>query len=325
MRRRELLSSVTTLSIGAFAGCVDTTADCAGGTDVRFEPVDADAIADAEATSDLAEMPTSRGDLAIRALEGDEPTIETIRGSPLGWLEYAEWNGRFYRLVTETVAKGRVSGPEYDLDRDREMDDEDVPSAETLSYAALPTPDRWRIDEALDFNVERVESMGLSSSTVAGYLDPDDQERSVLAAGVDEPFLEVGGHYVALERVGEGTTTAERFRYGAEVVAESAAEFADFVLERRGADLPDLDDDVRALLETARENDGSVSVCDHERDDENETDARARREAVDALEATLENLEPAVEADDDGTASNRVEYVRYEGEWHRIELAKWAV
>lgn len=321
MYRRDVISSLIVGSAGVLAGCVGS-GGCHGGTDVRFEPVDATAIADERATADFEDTPATRADLATRALEGDEPTIEVTRGSPLGWLEYVDWEGTFYQLTTETVAEGGVSGPEYELSRDREVDDAELTSEDALSYADLPTHDRWRVAEAVDFAPEQVESMGLSSSLVAGYLESDDQDASVLAAGVDEPHLEIEGGYVELEKLGERTTTAERLRYGREHVADDVEAFADHVLERRGAEFPEASADAHALLEEARDEGGRVTVCDHdlEDDDWDEEEAAARREALEELRTILHDLEPGGEA-----SSERVEYVRYEDEWHRIELSGWAV
>lgn len=40
------------------------------------------------------------------ALEGEEPTIEVTGATPLGWLEYVDWNGTCYALTAETAAEG---------------------------------------------------------------------------------------------------------------------------------------------------------------------------------------------------------------------------
>ncbi|SDQ61289.1 hypothetical protein [Natronobacterium texcoconense] len=319
MYRRSVISSLAVLSAGALAGCLGGS--CTGGTDVRFEPVDAATIADREATNDFEETPAVMADLATRALAGEEPTIEVTHRSPLGWLGYVHWNGAFYEITTKTVAEGQVAGPEYELSRNREMDDEELAGVDALSYAVLPTHDRRRVDEAVDYNAERVETMGFSISTVAGYLEADDQDASVLAAGVDEPYLEIEGSYVELERLGEGTTTAKQLRYGRERVADDVEAFADYVLDRRGAELPELSDDARALLAEAREEDGRVNVCESGYEDEegDEEAMEARREAVEELRTILSDLEAQDESPD------RIDYVRYEDEWYRLSLSGWAV
>ncbi len=47
------------------------------------------------------------------------------------------------------IAEGTVSGPEYELSRDREMDTH-------ISSTDLPRHDQYRINEAVDFDVENL-------------------------------------------------------------------------------------------------------------------------------------------------------------------------
>lgn len=319
MRRRAVISGLATGAASAIAGCVGVGGGCVSGTDVDFERVDADAIASDAARSDLEEFPSMTADLAVRTLDGETPVVEVTRRSPLEWLTYVDRDGRFYELVIETVAKGEVTGPEYELSRERDGPD-DVPPDEVLSFAALPQHDRWRLNDALGFEIEHLGKASVSTSVVAGYLEADDRDASKLAAGVDASFLGVDGAYAALERVGDGTETTRRVRHVAEPIADDADAFADHVLERRGAAFPEPSDELRAFLEEVRENDGHVSVCDHELEDEDEERVEAtRREAVAELEATLTELEAADDTPD------RIEYVRYDGEWYRIRLSAWAV
>ncbi|THE63457.1 hypothetical protein D8Y22_16605 [Salinadaptatus halalkaliphilus] len=321
MRRRAVLTSLAAATAGTLAGCVGVGGGCSSGTDLAFEPVDPAEIASRETADDIAAAPAMMADLATRTLEGESPTVEVVTRSPISWLTYVERDGQFYEIHEETLESGTVTGPAYELERDRDTDD-DHASADAISFDELPVHDQWRINDAAGFTIEEVEHMSFTASTVAGYLADDDQADSVLAAGVDEPYLAVDGHLIGLERHDEDSTSAHRIRHTAQRVAENVDGFAGHVLERRGAELPEPTEDVQALLEDAREDGGSINVCDHDVDDNTEAEAQreaVRRDAIEELRTTLQDLE------DDPDTPDRIEYVEYEGEWHRISISNWVV
>lgn len=327
MRRRDVLVGAAAGITALLAGCMG---DCHGGDSVTFEPVDPDAVVDREVTTDVGsgDRPELLTDLATRTLAGETPEVETTGRSPLSWLTYAERDGTIYAIREETAEPGTVTGPEYDLSRDREMDD-DVDSDETLAYEALPRHDRWRASDDGAFYFDHLESMSFSSvSIVAGYLDDQRQETSVLAEGVDADYLAHDGSVARLEHVGEGTTDATRIRYDVDPVAEDADAFADYVFADRGATLEDPSETLEAFLEEVRDGDGHVDVCSHELDDdEAEAEEAPRREAVEELRATLADLER--QSDDDGDdgpdGPGHIDYLKYEGTWHRVSVSSWAV
>ncbi|WP_226007128.1 hypothetical protein [Natrinema salinisoli] len=257
-------------------------------------------------------------DLAIRSTTGDDPVVETLHRGPLSWLTYLERNGRFYKIAEEVVDKGLVSGPKYELSRDSET--ESISPDDAISFADLPRHDRWRVNEAADLAIEHLDGMRFSIPFVAGYLDSDAQDESVLAAGVEASAIRADSGVAELDHVGAGEGTAKRFRYTAETVFEDADAFADYVLERRGSTSFEPSDDVRMLLDEAKETDGHVMVCDDDTsEEEDEEAAERRREAASELETMLASLEAESERNDDVT-SEQVEYVLYEGSWHRIDV-----
>ncbi|ARS90881.1 hypothetical protein [Natrarchaeobaculum aegyptiacum] len=325
MRRREVLAGTAVGITALLAGCAG---DCHGGDGVTFEPVDPEEVVDREVTTDVGtgDRPTLLANLATRTLAGETPEVETTGGSPLSWLTYAERDGTIYEIREETVDEGTVTAPEYDLSRDREMDD-DVGAAETLAYEDLPRHDRWRATSGGAFYFDHLESMSFTrTSVVAGYLDERRQETSILADGVDADYLEYDGSVARLEHSGEGSTDAARIRYDVDPVAEDAAEFADYVFADRGATLENPSENLEEFLAEVKEDGGRMDVCGHELDDdEAEAEEAPRREAVEELRATLEDLEEEADAGNGGPPGSGIDYLRYEGQWYRVGTDTWAV
>lgn len=316
MNRRAVLSGFAVGSIGALAGCMGS--GCTASTSVSFEPVGAEAIA-ADQTDNVDNAPAMMTELADRVLAGEEGTVETLHRGPLGWATYVEHDGGFYEIAEETIAEGRVSGPEYELSRDREMD-ADALADDALAFAALPRHDRWRVSEMGDYAISANGIRGsYSVAFVAGYLDEAEQANSVLAAGVDASAIEAGGDVVRIEHLGEGSADARRYRYTSTRIADDVDAFADYVLTRRGATTFEPSDEVRRLLSETREAGGRLAICDHELEDVDEETAERRRAAVDELERELDARSP------DGEAAPSIRYVRYEGRWYRIGISSGVV
>jgi len=313
MKRRSLLAGIG-VTKAVLAGCMWSGSGCKYGDSVTFEPVDVEAITSREATpqGDLlgdTNTPKMMAELAIQTLEGDEPEIEILSRSPLDWLTYVEWNGRFYEINEETIAEGSVSGPEYEISHNRENSD-GASAEDALSFTDLPLHDQWRINEAADFAVgDGGGELPVFSaiSLVAGYLDPGDQDESVLATSVDYSAIEVDGSVVELMHVGEGTATARQLRYTADVVAEDADTFVNQILEQRGTELSSLSEDAVELLQEAKENDGNVLVCADDRHEE-ETGTLVGEKWRSAANE-LSNIDAS--------------YVRYEGQWYRFDVVTY--
>ncbi|MEF8779815.1 MAG: hypothetical protein V5A46_03955 [Haloferacaceae archaeon] len=316
MRRRALLSSLAAAPT-AVAGCLSVGGGCSRGRTVTFAPVDAAEIAERDAVPADSDRPMLLEALLNRALSEGGVAIETVHRDPLGWLRYYRTDGAFYEIESTTLEEGDVTGPEYRLRRDGDVPDDPDP-AETLQYGDLPFQDRLRVGEAVDYRPERLavrdrDRAFESVPFVAGYLDPDVRAGSRLAAGVEASYLSVGDGEFAIDDRGEGTTTARRIAYAAERVADDANEFADVVLAERGATLDAPPAEAEELLRTVREEGGRLEVCD----DEGAGSGESHREAADALEAYLADLESDVPGD--------VKYGRYEGEWYRVGVSEWVV
>lgn len=251
-------------------------------------------------------------ELAIQSAEGDEPTVETISRGPLSWLTYFEKVGGFYKINEEKIDEGGISGPKYVLSRDSETEDQSPD--DVLSFDNLPRHDQWRVNEAADFNIENLEGMQFSIPFIAGYLDSDDQEESILAAGIDDPCLKAYGSIAELKYTGEEEDTAQQYRYTAELVSEDVDSFFDYVLARRGSTSFDPSDNIRTLLDEAKENDGHVTVCNpSENEDEDEEAAERRWNAANELDTML--------LSDVAPAEKRPKYVQYEGDWYEIGVS----
>ncbi|WP_310905260.1 hypothetical protein [Natrinema sp. 1APR25-10V2] len=244
--------------------------------------------------------------------------VETIHRGPLSWLTYLNWDGQFYKINEEVVDEGRVSGPEYVLSRDSET--ENLSPDDSLSFANLPRHDQWRVSEAADFNIEHLGGMRFSIPFIAGYLDATDQDESVLAAGVDEPVIEANGSIAELKRTGKGDDTAQRFRYTAGPVFEDVSSFSEYVLDRRGSTSFDPSDEVRILLDEVKENDGHLTICDQDTSEDKEA-AKRRRNAASDLKTMFTSLKEASDREKDSD-SEPLEYVRYEGDWHYIDVSR---
>lgn len=314
MNRRSLITCISTGAICAIAGCASST-ECSG-IDVQFYSVDAETIA-SQVASDRDDMPQMMTELAIQTAKGNEPMVETIHGGPLSWLTYLGKGGKYYEISEEIVDEGRVSGPKYELSFNDGAESQS--SDDVLSFDNLPRHDQWRINEAADFSIE--ELIGETPPFIAGYLDSDNQEESKLAAGIDESALEVNGSVAELRRTGEGKNIAQQFRYTAETVFEDADSFSDYVLDRRGSTSFEPSDDIRMLLDEAKENDGHVRVCDDDAsEDEDEEAAERRRNAANELMAMYRSLEPKHEEESN---SEPLEYVQYEEDWYRISVNRY--
>ncbi|AUX08905.1 hypothetical protein AArcSl_1273 [Halalkaliarchaeum desulfuricum] len=319
MRRRALLSSVAAASTAGLAGCLSVGGGCSQGRTVIFTPVDPDDIADREAAPATEDRPELLETLVDRVLAAGDVEVETTYRDPLGWLTYYRSGNDYYEFTSTVVTDGEVTGPQYRLRRDEDVPSDPVP-ADTLSYAELPFQDRLRVGEAVDYQPElfavRERDRGFESRPfVAGYLDPDAEADSHLTAGIEESYLGVDEGHFAIDDVGGGTASARRLAYAAEHVAGDTEEFADVILAERGTSMDSPPEEVEQLLLTAREEDGRLEVCDDDPGDEGEVDPN--QEAANALQAYLSELESEVAGD--------LEYVRYEGEWHRIAISGWDV
>jgi len=314
MHRRQVLVAAA----GGLAGLAGCVGGCTYWTDLTFEPLDSEGIADRESTSDIDGGSALVTELARDTLEGEEPTLETLSRSPLSWLQYVEWDGGYYEIHEEVVAEGEVSGPEYELSRGR--DDEPELDDDALSFEELPVVDQWRLNEAADFAIDQLSSMSFETTVIAGYLSEDATAQSVLADGIEQSTLSVDGTRAELTKLDDTTASAERIQFSAIRVADDAEAFATDILEEQGAELPAVSDDVEWLLQSVREDDDNrISIC--RSDDEDEDDDRLERQqaAVDELQTVMNDLE----ADPD--TPDRISYVRFEDEWHHISLGETVV
>lgn len=319
MNRRSLVSCICTGAISAIAGCAnnrenESSTSC---IHVEFHSVDTEAIASQEA-SGIDDMPQMMKELAVQAAKGDEPMVEMTRGDPLGWLSYLEKGGKYYKISEEVVDEGRISGPKYELSFNNAAENQS--SDDVLSFDNLPRHDQWRVNEAADFSMDSPERISETLPFVAGYLDSDNQEESTLAVDINETALEVNGSVGELRRTGEGENSAQQFRYTAETVFEDDDSFSDYVLDRRGYTSFEPSDDIQMLLDEVKENDGRVVVCDDDASmDEDEEAAEQRSNAASELMTLYRSLESKHEEESD---SERLEYVQYEKEWHRISVSR---
>ena len=257
-------------------------------------------------------------ELARRTLEGDEPTLETLGRSPLGWLQYVERDGVYYEIHQEVVSSGTVSGPEYELSRSRDGHSE--PDGEPLRFEALPLVDQWRLNEAADFSIDHLANMSFSIAVVAGYLSDAAHEESVLVDGIEQSTLSVDGTLAVLEQGDETTANAERIQFSTTRVADDSETFAAYIRAENGAELPPVSKDVEWLLATVRDDENHrISICRTDLDEENADRTERQRAAVDELRAVHDDLEADPSTPDD------ISYVRYEGQWYRLSIGESVV
>lgn len=321
MRRRELLSGLSVATMGAVAGCLDLgpMEGCMSTLTVRFVPLSGADIAELEAVTidTLNDNPVLKK-LISRTLNGEAVEFETITGVPLREFTYFEEDERFYRFVEESVETGEVAGPTYTISRDGETGD--VSEDELLSFTDLPRHDQWRVSEALQFTQGGALLFNFSETIVAGYLDSQDQEESMLAGGVNHNYIDFYGSYVKIEQGEEDTASVNRIRQSAELVADSMDRFTDHILQQKGIELIDVDQEVAELIEKTKANRSRslvIETCD--------ISGAKNKEYEDTFYDLEHEIEEAREAAGDPTPivendlSNEY-YVRYKGEPHRVTL-----
>lgn len=319
MRRRTLLTGVPACVLASFAGCANRLDPDPDEIEIALEPVEIDAIADdvtdrATVTDDgLVPSPYVTA-LIDRLRDGEQVELESIdlelvdsrRHDPL----YHRADGEIYRIDETVLAAGRISGPEYEVSRIGSLPDDVAPDDEdaVLSFADLPSVERWRLHEAFSFSEDTEGLIFFSDSVVVGYHDPDHAANSVLVDGVEQRFLDVDGDYVELTDGEERTVRAEHVRVTAERIADDTESFAEYALDRHALAADELPRDLRHLLEKLRANDGRLFAA--RADDEERYEELSRY--LDLLRETTED-----EADDQWVFGYGL-YLWYDGDYYRL-------
>lgn len=237
MRRRSFLATAATAVALPLAGC----AHPADGS-LSMGALDGDsAIADRYAGS-TADLPQDRRALLAAAIAGEAPTREG-RYPPYESDRPLAHEGAYYRISHEVVDSRTAI--QYTIQVD--YDPASAPSP-VIAYEDLPAVDREALGELLPPRGDPPDSDGFDVGR--SYRYPDVSE-SVL---VPEPEYEGISHDGSTYRVGiEGSreVTVQTYEYGAERVADSAAELGQQLREQYLFTLSGLSDAEREIVDEA--------------------------------------------------------------------------
>ena len=238
MRRRHYLASTAALLAGSLAGCAHPNAV------LRM-----DAVSDVELAEHASRMvdgqPEYR-DLVAGAVENGSATASG-RSPPLETDQPVAYEGRYYELTaTET---GRRERTEYDVTVDYDPGTE-TPGGEAVDYADLPEVDRATMDALLPPPEDRPENEGPDRGVSRTYSEAEAAASVLVPEQEYEAVVYEGERYPVA--VGDGrTVTTYEYRYEAERIAGSAAEYGASVREEHAFTLSGLSDAEREVVEAA--------------------------------------------------------------------------
>lgn len=238
MRRRHYLASTAALLAGPLAGCAHPNAV------LRMNAVSDAELA--EHASRIVDRQPEYRDLVGGAVENGSATA-TGRSPPLETDEPVAFEGRYYELTaTET---GRREQTEYDIAIDYDPGTE-TPGGEAIDYADLPEVDRAVMDALLPPPENRPGDEGSDVGIGRAYSEEEAAE-SVLVSEQEYDAVVYEGERYPVD-VGDGrTVTTYEYRYEAEEIAASAAEYGASVREEYAFTLSGLSDAEREVVEEA--------------------------------------------------------------------------
>lgn len=319
MRRRALLTGGPAGVLASLAGCANRLDPDPDEIEIALDPVEVDAIADdvtdRATVSDDGLVPSPYVSALIdRLRDGDRVELEPIdlelaesrQHDPV----YHRADGEIYRIDETVLAAGRVTGPEYEVSRINGLPDDVSPDDEdaVLSFADLPSVDRWRLHEGFSFSEDTEGLIFFGDSVVVGYRDPEHEANSMLVDGVTQRYFEVEGDYVELTEGEERTARAEHVRLTAERIADDLESFTEYALDRNALAADELPRDLPQLLEELHANDGRLFAA--RADDEERYDELSRY--LDPLRETAED-----EADDQWMFGYGL-YLWDDGDYYRL-------
>lgn len=238
MRRRQYLATTAALLGSTLAGCAHPTAV------LQMDDISDVAIAE-RASRSVDRHPEHRNLVADAVDEGSANA--SGRSPPLATDEPIEYEGRYYDLTaTET---GEHESTEYEIAIDYGTGTE-TPAGTAIAYEELPEIDRERMDGLLPPPEDHPENDGPDFATSQPYSDSA-AEASVLVPEQEYDVVVYEGERYAIETGDGRTVTRYEYRYEAEEIATSAAEYGASVREAYVFTLSELSDAEREVVQTA--------------------------------------------------------------------------
>ncbi|WP_248897481.1 hypothetical protein [Haloplanus halobius] len=323
MHRRALLSAGLT-GLAATAGCLGPGfgSGCTRGTDFRLQTTsDADT---ADAASDPLETLSPPERTAVDdARRGAHPTlwVPDTGSEPFEDADYVATGGAYLTVETSIVETVQRTGYDISLDYDAEAT---VPAdARRVAFADLPAVDRAALFAALGYpntrELDRFDrARAISIGGTLAYPDDEAEARSELVPDPNYDYVRIRGSEFRLQVTDTRTVTMERRRIETRTVAESVADFAAHVHERRGIDLDehDLSAAQREIIESAIE-DGYDECAPYS-------------EPYADLQRLFGRQVTRVTDDGDGVVSTpgedapeEIDYANYENQWYAVSMSEY--
>jgi hypothetical protein len=263
-------------------------------------PVDATAIADAEARWPSELPPTARQLVETAADEGSA-SYAGATGPPIDDGTVVRLDEAYYRVSIDKSDDGTtVTGYEYDVVTNDSVP-ETATSAETVDFDELPDHDRRSFlvafgGKAVGLRDRLVE--GARVSLLVAYASQQARRESVFVPESTYRYVRYGPTVFRLDPRGSSTVTVFSFRVDLRKVAESDDAFADDVrsADGRGVSPSALSTDARRFVEESISEAHGTETC---------------YPLPDHVEAVLDAFGFDQERD------HETQYVSYDGEWYR--------
>lgn len=307
MDRREFLASGATLAVAVAGGC--TGCARAPAASLHMEPTTDAEIAE-RVTYRLDEGSSERYRLVADAVENDAATVKDT-DPPLPANRSVVYEDAVYRLSREVVDSAPATAFSFTLD----PVEGSVAERETVRFEDLPAVDRekfaargWADGDFLGFG----SSLRYRESEIPKSALVPDPEHSVIVWDA-----ETKGRF---EVDGSRETSVKTYRYNAEQVNDSAADYGAKIRERYAFELSGLSSGERDIVSQAIEDQGGYYVPGGEEPPDAVWDLAEQFRSQ-------EEVRYAWEDDEDDSPSGRVDgtyVVRYDGEvyWTRVRVSR---
>lgn len=236
MRRRHYLASTAALLTGPLAGCAHPNSV------LVMNEVSAAEIA--ERASRSADRSRDDGRIVAEAVENGSANA-TGNSPPLDTDRPVEFDGRYYQLgVEETESRART---QYGLDVALDSGT-GTPDGEAIDYDDLPEVDRDVLYDLIPTDGETRDGRG-DRRAVRWYSEAMTEDSALVPDGEYGAVRYEGDRYPI--DVAERTQTESDYRYEAEEIAASAAEYGAIAREEYSFTLSGLSDEERDVVEEA--------------------------------------------------------------------------
>lgn len=319
MYRRKILKSLPVISTLSVSGCIETMPDYSEIPErysITLKPVHSPAVVAKMREQEANVIPSPLILNLISALLDGNDVIREARNFKLfkdtfheKLFHYLEAES-YYRINKKTIKTGSVTGPKYEISRSGVKPD--ASEEDTLPFSDLPSHDQWLLHSVLQLS-DTGGVIPFSDTFVAGYLDSGYQKESLLVNGIDETFVKFNDRYIKLEEDGRSSTSRERIRYSAKLVAKDLISFSEYIAERYAIKMADLGPDVQELIKKAEKNGGSLTIR------EGDENFESQEQAFQQLQSqTAEN--GAVNAITDYEYSTNKIFLNYNGRAYLLYL-----